>query len=734
MYGHLGSFTQQFGGAASLRQPSRPLCFLKSVSSLTLSLFLLIPAACHRSAEDDSVDWPVYLGDAGASHYSPLTQISRDNVDRLEVAWTYRAGESAKSSQIQCNPLIIGDRLYATSPGLKAFCLDAATGKEIWTFDPRQGRDLGSVGVNRGVVYWERDQARRIFYSVGRRFFALDADNGRPVVSFGEEGEVDLRLGLGIDDFEGLSLNSTTPAAVYKDLLIVGTRVGEGPGRAAPGHIRAFDAITGKIRWTFHTIPRPGEPGYETWPPDAWKYTGGANSWAGMTVDHRRGIVFASTGSPTFDFWGGRRKGQNLYGNCVLAIDARTGELRWHFQTVHHDLWDRDLPAPPNLVTVTHDGQEVDAVAQITKWGFVFLLDRETGEPLFPVVETPVPASDLEGEEAWPTQPIPQKPPPFSRQSFTESDVTNISPSSREAVLARFRQIRSSDRFEPPSTQGTLIFPGYDGGGEWGGAASEPSSGLLYVNSNEMPWILTMVSTDEKALPGAEVYKIHCAGCHGSKRLGDAHSNNPPLPVEKIYPREETRDVIRRGKGRMLGLPQLSAQATEAVIDFLAGSDPAKVPTWAVPPPEIRYTFTGYNRFFDLEGNPAIKPPWGQLTAIDLNQGSIVWQVPLGEFEELTQRGIPQTGAENYGGPIVTAGGLLFIGATRDQKFRAFDRESGKVLWETRLPAGGYATPATYSAGGRQYVVIAAGGGKMGTPSGDSYVAFALPHQGKEGK
>ncbi len=713
-----------------MKRFSQQLSFLKSAALLTLALLIL--SACHRPTNENPGDWPVYLGDAGASHYSALTQIDRDNVDRLEVAWTYRTGDARKSSQIQCNPLIIGGRLYATSPGLKAFCMDAATGKEIWTFDPRVGREIGAVGVNRGVVYWEGDQARRIFYSVGYLFFALDADSGQPVLSFGEGGTVDLRLGLGVDDFQGVSLMSTTPAAVYKDLLIVGTRVGEGPGKAAPGHIRAVDATTGEIRWTFHTIPRPGEAGYDTWPPDAWKYTGGANSWAGMTVDHRRGTVFASTGSPTFDFWGGRRKGQNLYGNCVLAIDAETGELRWHFQTVHHDMWDRDLPAPPNLVRVRHDGQEVDAVAQITKWGFVFLLDRETGEPLFPVEETPVPVSDLKGEEAWPTQPIPLKPPPFSRQSFTEEDVTNISPSSRELVLARFRQIRSSDRFEPPSTQGTLIFPGYDGGGEWGGAASDPSSGRLYVNSNEMPWILTMVDTDAEALPGAEVYRLHCAGCHGPKRLGDAHSNNPPLPLENVYPRDETRDVIRRGKGRMLGMPQLSAQETEAVIDFLSGSDPARVPTWAVPPPEIQYTFTGYNRFFDPEGYPAIKPPWGQLTAIDLNQGSIVWQVPLGEFEELTQRGVPQTGTENYGGPIVTAGGLLFIGATQDGKFRAFDRESGKVLWETQLPAGGYATPSTYSVAGRQYIVIAAGGGKMGTPSSDTYVAFALPQNGKE--
>ena len=712
----------------------RAFCY--QIPSLLVTSCLLLQTGCDRSKVDNFQDWPVYLGDAAGSHYSNLTQISRGNVDQLQVAWTYHTGDGSDTGQIQCNPIIIDGRLYATSPLLKVFCLDAATGEELWSFDPNKDRELGSRGVNRGVVYWEGDQAARIFFSAGHFLFALDASVGKPVRSFGDQGRVDLRRGLGIDDFTGISLLSTSPPAVHRDLLIVGSRVGEGPGRAAPGYIRALDATTGEIRWTFHTIPQPGEAGHETWPPEAWRYTGGANSWAGMTVDHERGLVFASTGSPTYDFWGGNRKGQNLYGNCVLAIEAETGNLSWHFQTVHHDLWDRDLPAPPNLVTVERDGHSVEAVAQITKWGVVFVLDRETGEPLFPVEERPVPASDLVGEEAWPTQPIPLKPPPFSRQSFDEEDVTNLSPESREAVLKRFREIRRRELFEPPSTQGTLIFPGYDGGGEWGGAAFDASLGRLYVNSNEMPWILTMVKVlegqNKLQSPGAEVYSLHCAGCHGSDRKGDNH-NNPPLPPQRVYPREETRKVIANGKGRMLGLPQLSSTEVEAVVDFLSGSDPARVPLWAVPPAEIPYTFTGYNKFFDSEGYPAIKPPWGQLTAIDLNQGTIVWQVPLGEFEELTKRGIPQTGTENYGGPIVTAGGLLFIGATKDKKFRAFDQDTGMVLWEAELPAGGYATPATYSADGRQYVVIAAGGGKMGTPSGDSYVAFSLP-DGSEDK
>lgn len=697
----------------------------------TVFVCLVTQVGCRPVSDADPSDWPVYLGDAAASHFSSLDQIDRNNVHRLQVAWTYSTGDKTETSQIQCNPLVVRGRLYATSPALKAFCLDAATGREIWVYDPVEEAGLDSASVNRGLVHWEEGSEQRIVYPAGHLLIALDAGTGLPVPSFGDDGRIDLRTGLGRGGPEKPWVVLTTPPALYRDLLIAGSRVGEGPGPAAPGHIRAFDVRTGQLRWTFHTIPRPGEKGHETWPADAWTYAGGANAWAGMTVDRERGIVYAATGSPSFDFWGGDRQGKNLYGDCVLAIAADSGELRWHFQALHHDLWDRDLPAAPNLVRLSRNGRPVDAVAQITKWGDVFVLDRETGEPLFPVEERPAPPSDLEGEQAWPTQPFPLKPPPFSRQSFTEADVTDLSPRARAAVLERFRQVRRGHMYEPPSTQGTLVFPGFNGGAEWGGAAFDAANGRLYVNSTEMPWILTMVSTKDRQLPepspGARVYQLHCANCHGDRRQGSPRHNNPPLPPEQVYPRKETRDLIRQGIGRMAPMPQLSDLELDAVVDFLAGADADNVPPWAVPEGRIPYTFTGYNHFLDPDGYPAIKPPWGQLTALDLNAGTLVWQVPLGRHDELTERGIPPTGTTNYGGPVVTAGGLLFIGATMDERFRAFDTDTGKVLWETRLPAGGYATPATYAIRDRQYVVIAAGGGKMGTPSGDAYVAFALP-------
>lgn len=703
-----------------------------------LGFFLVAPLATLllsgcAGTDQRHRDWKVYLGDQGSSQYSELSQISRDNVGQLEIAWTHQTGDKREDnrSQIQCNPIVVDGVLYGTSPQLKVLALDAFTGQAVWTFDPFEGLETQGGGVNRGVTYWEDGDDKRILFCARHFLYALDAETGRQIQGFGDNGVVDLRKKLDrkVDD---LFIGPTTPGVIYRDLLILGSRVSEGPGASAPGHIRAFDVRTGTVRWIFHTIPHPGEVGYETWPPEAWKSSGGANSWSGMSIDPQRGMVFIPTGSPAFDFWGGNRQGSNLFGNCILALKADSGERVWHFQTVHHDIWDRDPPAPPNLVTVTRAGRHVDAVAQITKSGHVFVLDRDTGEPLFPVEEVAVPPSDLVGEHAWPTQPLPSSPPPFARQEFRLEDITDISEQSRAHVEKRLRQSLSAGQFVPPSRQGTIIFPGFDGGGEWGGAAYDPTTSTLYVNSNEMPWILTMVdlAAQKKAQPspGRNLYAIHCAVCHGPALKGDPQKNYPPLDrIDRKMTRNQVRSVTNSGAGIMPGFGHLSELETTALVDFLFGADGQRSLNRPTPLPEIPYSHTGYNRFLDEDGYPAVRPPWGTLNAINLNSGEIDWTVPLGEVPELTERGIPPTGTENYGGPVVTAGGLVFIGASKDERFRAFDKDTGEVLWETELPAGGYATPCTYMIDGKQFVVIAAGGGKMGTKSGDTYVAFALP-------
>jgi quinoprotein glucose dehydrogenase len=680
-------------------------------------------------------EWRTHGGDPGHTQHSPLSQIDTGNVSRLRVAWTYRTGDARPEgrSQIQCNPIVVDGVLYATTARVETFALDAATGREIWRFNPHAAgaeAQSGGLAVNRGVAYWRDGEDRRVLVTAGQHLFALDAGTGEPAPGFGQNGSVDLREGLGRDAAD-LFVVSTTPGAVYRDLLILGSRVHEGPGPSAPGHVRAYDVRTGVIRWTFRTIPQPGEYGHDTWPEDAWRHVGGANAWSGISVDHERGLVFLPTGSPAFDFWGGDRHGANLFGNCLLVLKAATGERVWHFQTVHHDLWDRDLPQAPVLLTVRRDGREVAAVAQATKSGHVFVFERETGEPLFPIEERPYPPSDLRGEEAWPTQPLPVKPPPFARQALAEEGLTDISPEAREAVLKRLREVRSGGQFVPPSTQGTVIYPGFDGAAEWGGSAWDPETRLLYVNSNEMAWILQMLElppAGEGGPLGARVYAQHCTVCHGIDRKGDPQGQFPPIDDLKGHlRREDAVAILRDGKGVMPAFAFLQESEREAVVAHIY-SEPETVSDTGESAGVARpYSHTGYNRFLDPDGYPAVKPPWGTLNAIDLDAGEIRWTVPLGELPELTAKGIPTTGTENYGGPVVTAGGLVFIGATKDEKFRAFDKRTGKVLWETSLPAGGYATPATYEAGGKQYVVIAAGGGKMGTKSGDAYVAFALP-------
>lgn len=701
----------------------QPLSFL----ALWLGSLPVLAAAADQN-------WSDYLGDAGRTHYSQLRGIDTRNVAKLQRAWEFRTGDASASdrSQIQCNPLVIDGVLYGTTPQLEVFALDAATGRQRWRFDPfGRGNEAAGRGVSRGLGWWHEGKERRLLMTAGRYVYAIDPDSGTVIKGFGDQGRIDLMAGLD-RDVTGLSVTGTTPVAVFRDLLIVPMRLGEGPAPAAPGHICAYDVRTGQRRWIFHTIPSPGEFGHDTWPADAWKTAGGANCWAGLAIDHERGLAFVPTGSATFDFWGGDRVGDNLFANCLIALDATTGKRKWHFQFVHHDMWDRDLPAAPVLCNVVRDGRTIAAVAQVTKSGHVWVFNRETGESLFPWREEPVPPSLLKGEVAAATQPLPLKPAPFARQLFTEAEVTNRTPAARSSVLDRLRAASPHRPFDPPSERGTIVLPGFDGGAEWGGPAVDPH-GVLYVNSNEMAWILTMVPTSLFEGGARSLYAQLCMSCHGVNYEGNAAQNIPSLV--NVGARLKPADIaalLRTGRGVMPSfgfLPERSRQALARHLATPGADDPApardeRAPRVAGKSP---YVTTGYNRFLDPDGYPALRPPWGQLSAIDLNTGEYLWRRPLGELPELTAQGVPPTGTENYGGPVVTAGGVLFIAATKDEKFRAFSTATGEQLWETTLPAGGYATPSTYEVDGRQYVVIACGGGKIGTKSGDAYVAFALP-------
>lgn len=687
-----------------------------------LAAALLLAASAHSQ----DTGWTAYNGGVDGDHYSPLTQINRSNVARLQMVWRYDTGSTG---DIQTNPLVVGRALYAYTPSGQVFALDAATGKQLWVFDS----GVQDRQPCRGLSYWSDGKEARLFAGVVNYIYALDPATGRPIPSFGEQGRIDLRKGLRDEEgYEKQSIALTSPGVIYRDLIIVGGRNPE-TEPAPPGDIRAYDVRTGALRWTFHTIPRPGEVGYDTWPPDAWKTAGAANNWAGMSLDEKRGIVYVPTGSAAFDFYGGDRIGNDLFADSLVALDANTGKRLWHFQGVHHDIWDRDFPAPPALLTVTHDGKPVDAVAQTTKQGVVYVFDRVTGKPLFPIEEHPYPASDVPGEKTAPTQPMPTTPAPFQRQRLTEDMLTTRTPEAHAWAVQTFRTFRSGGQFLPFAVgQQTVVFPGFDGGAEWGGPAVDPKTGVLYVNANEMAWTGGLEKTLAHATPGAAIYNAQCAICHGANRAGSPPAFPSLIAVTDRLTSDQIAAIVTHGRGRMPGLPNIDASKLGPLLEYLrtgVAQTSEHSPNLTPGGPGVGYSFTGYRKFLDPDGYPAITPPWGTLSAIDLNTSKYLWQIPLGEYPALAAQGMQNTGSENYGGPVVTAGGVLFIGATvYDRKLRAFDASTGKLLWETTLPFAGIATPATYEVDGRQYVVIAASGGRDPKgPTGGSYVAFALP-------
>lgn len=691
-----------------------------SVAALFACGFIFRPS-------DSNNDWPEYHGNGERSHYSALNQINKNNVAQLKVAWTYASGGAdiaGNRSQMQCNPIVVEGILYGVSAGTQAFAVNAITGKEIWktTFTDNGGT------TSRGVTYWSDNENKRIFFGAGKWLYALNAANGEVISNFGENGRINLKEGIerpGADDY----VLSNTPNTIYKNLIITGTRVNENE-TALLGDIRAYGVVSGKKIWTFRTIPAKGERGYETWlKQPARQHIGGANSWAGMAIDRKRGIVYAPTGSAAYDFYGGNRPGNNLFANCLLALDAATGKLIWHYQLVHHDIWDRDPPCPPNLVTVRHQGKNVDAVVQITKQGYVFVFDRVTGKPLFPIKETAFPTTGVPGEKPSPTQPIPTLPIPFTRQHFTEKNLNDFV-ADRDSLTGLIRKARTGSAYIPIGFDMTIFYPGTDGGAQWGGAATDPD-GILYVPAKEIPVYTSLVKKavldNKNSVGGAKLYQLNCAACHGADKTGNHDGSYPSLvSIDKRLNENQIRQLLTKGRGMMPAFSHISEAERSAIIDFLMGKE-SDIKVANTPKSEVPYQHTGYNRWYDRNGYPVSQPPWGTLTAVDLNTGQHRWQVPLGEYKELTKKGIPPTGTDNYGGPLVTASGLIFIAASRDEQFRVFDKETGKILWTATLPAAGYASPSTYSVNGKQYVVIACGGGKLNTKSGDKFVAFALP-------
>jgi quinoprotein glucose dehydrogenase len=660
-------------------------------------------------------DWAHYGYDGSNSKFSPLDIISTNNIGQLKEAWHYQE-TVADGSNIFFNPLIINGKMIALMPSKKLVALNALNGQLLWEFMPDSSEVV--FNWNRGITYnaGKNGKPDALLFVFGTTLYSINATNGKVISSFGKNGRIDFYTGLSVPKAmrKKVEVTSNAPGIIFNDLFIIGCKVpDELPSTA--GDIRAFNVHTGKLEWIFHTIPQKGEFGADTWAADARLKNGGANSWCGLALDEKRGIVYVPTASPSFDFYGADRPGMNLFANCLVALDAKTGKRLWHFQTTHHDLWDRDNGSPPNLVTVEHEGKKIDAVALVTKTGYLFLFHRVTGEPLFPIEEVPVPTKSLmPGEKPWPTQPIPTKPPPFARQGFKKEYFTSFSPE----IEQYFKQQVETNNYDtgiydPPNLNGSVIVPAAQGGANWGGASFNPNSGVLFVNSSDMPWFLKLKEIKDLSvnnnLSGENLYKISCAACHGKDRKGTNVGPNLILK-SKLYSAKKIETILKKGAEPMPSFKHLPPEQLQAIIAYLKGipveklaKNKASKTIEHVEP----YGFSGYDFFQDTNGIPALKPPFGTLNAIDLNKGEILWQVPLGEDKKLAKMGMPQSGLYSRGGGIATAGDLIFIAATGDDMFRAFDQKTGKIVWETQLPGSGTAIPATYAINQKQYVTIA---------------------------
>ena len=684
-------------------------------------------AGAEVSSQAAGADWAVYHGNPNGTHYSVLDQINTQNVKGLKVAWTFETGDGLPTNDMEGDTIVVKGRMYFASPKGRIFSLNAATGAQNWVYDPAEGKAGNGSGRLRGVCYWTDGTGERILFTSGNRLIAVDANSGKLIESFGDSGKVDLTQNLGRDP-HSVSVNVNSPGVIFKDLIILGST------GATPGHIRAYSVRTGKLAWIFHTIPQPGEFGYDTWPKDAWKTANGANVWSGLSLDPERGIVYlpvASAGMGFKDFYGADREGDTLFGTSLVALDANTGRRLWHYQFVKHDLWDRDPPTPATLVTVHRDGKDIPAVAQITKYGYVWVFDRVTGENLFPTQEVPVFPSTIPGEKPVTHEILPAAPEPFARQRLTEQTLTLRTPSANAAVRAHLATLSNRGRFDPPSLEGTVIFPGLDGGGEYGGAAWDPTTGILYINSNEQAYILKLraqvKTTNGSEASAGEIYSTSCAGCHGLDRKGNPPAFPALLGVTKRMTSQQIEQRITNGSGRMPGFEgTLTKTQIEALTAFISDDNAKPESTTDGSNTSVDYIFQGYTKFLDPDGYPAVSTPWGTLNALNLNTGKYVWQIPFGEYPELKD---PTTGSENYGGGIVTKGGVFFIAATvYDNKVRAFDKLTGKLLWEDTMAASGVATPSTYAVDGKQYFAVSSGGGKNPkVKNGGAVIAYALP-------